>query len=231
MGSGLILPLRPGAGNQPMESETTVSTSTVFVVDDDPAMRKSLCWLIESVGLAVETFESAQAFLDAYDSNRSGCLVLDMRMPGMSGLELQDRLRDNGVDLPAIIVTGYGDVPTAVRAMKRGAVDFMEKPFSDQILLNRIQDALKRDLDRRALRKRVAAVAACAERLSPREREVMDRVVQGKPNKVIAAELGLSPKTIEVHRARVMEKMEARSLADLIRLNITLQHGDDDPSG
>ncbi len=191
---------------------------TVFVVDDDPAMRQSLRWLIESVNLSVETYAAAQEFLAAYDPSRSGCLVLDVRMPGMGGLDLQDELRSREIEIPIIIVTGYAEVPTAVRALKGGAVDFIEKPFSDQLLLDRIQQAIASDRQARARQAERAELSARVAQLTPREREVMQLVVGGSSNREIAAELGLSVKTVEVHRARVMEKMKVDSLAELVRL-------------
>jgi FixJ family two-component response regulator len=190
----------------------------VYVVDDDQAVRDSLRWLIESIGHRVEAFDHAQEFLDAYDSEQPGCLVLDVRMPGMSGLDLQDRLRDRGIQLPIIIITGHGDVPMAVRAMKSGALDFVEKPFSDQVLLERIQQALDLDGRMRQRFERVKDIAARLATLTPREREVMDQVVAGHANKVIAYELGVSMKTVEAHRGKVMRKMKARSLSDLVQM-------------
>jgi FixJ family two-component response regulator len=197
-----------------------MSDATVFVVDDDPAMRESLSFLIGSVGIRVKTFENAHAFLDQYDSEERGCLVLDVRMPGMSGLELQERLSTTGVSLPVVMVTGYGDVPMAVRALKSGALDFIEKPFTDQELLDRVNEAL--NVDRRIHRetKKRLNYDARVGRLTERELQVMRLVVDGKSNKMIAHELGLSPKTVEVHRARVMDKMEVGSLAQLLRLMI-----------
>jgi RNA polymerase sigma factor (sigma-70 family) len=191
---------------------------TVFVVDDDPAMRRSLTWLIESVGLRVSTFSTAEHFLAEYDRQRPGCLVLDVRMPGMSGLELQDELARRDLRIPTIVLTGHAEVAMAVRAVKAGAVDFIEKPFSHQQLLDRVRQALEVDRQAREESMRRAAVLERLAHLSSREREVMERVVAGKANKEIAAELGLSPKTVEVHRAHVMEKMNAESLAELIRL-------------
>jgi two-component system, LuxR family, response regulator FixJ len=191
---------------------------TVFVVDDDPAMRQSLRWLIESVNVAVETYATAQDFLAAYDPDRPGCLVLDVRMPGMGGLDLQAELARREIEVPVIIITGYAEVPTAVRALKSGALDFIEKPFSDQLLLDRIQQAIASDRQARVRRHERATLAARVAQLTPREREVMQLVVAGSSNREIAAELGLSVKTVEVHRARVMEKMKVDSLADLVRL-------------
>ncbi len=191
---------------------------TVFVVDDDAAIRKSLRFLIESVGLRVETFATAEQFLERYDRTRPGCLLLDVRMPGMSGLHLQDELAVRKVHLPIIIITAYAEVSTAVGALRKGAIDFIEKPFSDQVLLDRVLHAI--EIDRRA-RQAEAEHAVTAERLaqlSVREREVMEGVIVGKANKVIATELGISEKTVESHRARVMKKLGVETLADLIRL-------------
>lgn len=192
--------------------------STVFVVDDDEAMRESLTWLIESVGLKVETFASADSFLQAYYPGRSGCLLLDVRMPGMSGLELQGHLQDQQITLPVIMITGHGDVPMAVRAMKAGAIDFIEKPFNDEQLLESIRNALAVDDTRRDEQSFKADIASRLELLTPRETEVMDMVTAGKSNKEIANALGVSAKTVEAHRAKVMEKMQAGSLAELVRL-------------
>ncbi len=190
----------------------------VFVVDDDEAVRASVAMLLESVALPVETFASAGDFLDAWPGDRPGCLVLDLRMPGLSGLELQERLVERGSRLPIIFLTGHGDVPDAVAAMRAGAVDFLRKPFRDQDLLDRIQQALEMDRARRSAAGERTELAARLERLTPREREVLDRVVAGQPNKQIAAELGVSDRTVEIHRARAMAKMEAASLAELVRL-------------
>jgi len=191
---------------------------TVFVVDDDPAMRQSLRWLLQSVGLAVETYGTAEAFLAAVDGTRAGCLVLDVRMPGMSGLHLQEELKHRGIMLPIIVVTGYAEVPTAVRALKTGAIDFIEKPFSDQMLVESVRHALALDQQARATEAERAEVTARLALLSAREREVMERVTEGKPNKIIAAELGIGEKTVEVHRANVMRKVGVGSVAALIRL-------------
>ena len=196
--------------------------ATVFVVDDDPAVRESLQWLIESVGLNVETYATAQAFLDAFDRDRPGCLVLDVRMPGISGLDLQDQLASQQVRIPVIIITGHADVPMAVRAMKAGVIDFIEKPFSDELLLDRIRAALELDARIRVDQTHRVEVESCFAQLTPREREVMGLVVGGKSNKQIAAELGLSQKTVEVHRAHVMQKMHADSLAELVQMAVTL---------
>jgi FixJ family two-component response regulator len=199
---------------------------TVYVVDDDPAMRSSLRWLIESVGLTVRTCASAQEFLQTYQGDR-GCLVLDVRMPGMSGLDLQAELAARKIIIPILIITGYAEVPLAVRAMKAGAFDFIEKPFSDQTLLDRIRAAVT--LDERARNRRAARreVQERLDLLTTREHDVLSRVVTGKSNKVIAAELQLSTKTVEVHRAHVMEKLKAGSLADLIRLSLLASEDDE----
>jgi FixJ family two-component response regulator len=173
--------------------------------------------LLESVSLTVETFASAGEFLSRFE-DRPGCLVLDLRMPGMSGLELQQRLAALGSPLPIIFLTGHGDVPDAVAAMRAGAVDFLRKPFRDQDLLDRIQRALDLDAQRRAEAVGVAAIRARLERLTRREREVLDRVVEGQPNKSIAQDLDVSERTVEIHRARAMTKMEARSLPELVKL-------------
>ena len=170
------------------------SNPTVFVVDDDPAIRESLRWLIESVGLNVKVFSTAREFLEGYDPSSAGCLVLDVRMPGMSGLDLQNELAARAIHVPIIIITGHAEVPVAVRALKAGAMDFIEKPFSDQLLLDRIRRAIEVDAEARRVRSEQAEVAARLGQLTPRERQVMDLVIAGKANKVIASELDLSPK-------------------------------------
>jgi len=197
------------------------ATSTVFIVDDDEAMRESLTWLIESVGLTVKTFSSADDFLKAYYPGRPGCLLLDVRMPGMSGLELQEYLKKQQVTVPVIMITGHGDVPMAVRAMKVGAVDFIEKPFNDEQLLESIRNALSIDEERRDDQAFKAEIASRLALLTPRESEVMQMVTDGKSNKEIANTLGVSAKTVEAHRAKVMEKMQASSLAELVRLVVS----------
>jgi len=210
--------------------ETTGATGpTVYVVDDDPAMRSSLRWLIESVGLIVRTCASAQEFLRTYQPTDPGCLVLDVRMPGMSGLDLQNELAARKIHIPILIITGYAEVPLAVRAMKAGAFDFIEKPFSDQTLLDRIRAAVAQDEVSRRRRAVRAEVLARLRLLTARERDVLNRVVTGKSNKVIAAELDLSTKTVEVHRAHVMDKLKAASLADLIRLWLLASEDADPP--
>jgi len=198
-------------------------SATVFVVDDDEAVRDSLELLVATTGLAVETFASAREFLDAYDPERAGCLVTDIRMPGMSGLELQEHLVALGASIPVIVLTGHGDVPAAVRALKAGAVDFVEKPFKPQALLDLINQAIARDRETREAMAREGAIAERLASLTPREREVMELVVAGKANKVIAVELDISERTVELHRGRIMKKMKARSLAELMRLVLPAQ--------
>ena len=195
--------------------------SIVHVVDDEAPIRDSLALLLRSVGLASRTHASAAAFLDTWQPAPGACLVVDVRMPGMSGLELQEALRQRKAELPTIIITGHGDVSMAVRAMKAGASDFIEKPFNDQVLL----DALHRALEQSRGQSAGAGVSraeaeARVDSLTPREREVMLLVAEGRPNKVVATRLGLSTRTVEVHRAKVMEKMQVRSLAELVRLAI-----------
>jgi FixJ family two-component response regulator len=194
--------------------------ATVFVVDDDEAVRTSLRLLLKSVGLPVETFASAQEFLDQFDPNRAGCLVLDIRMPGMSGLELQQQLNDRHSIMPIVFITGHGDVPMAVEAMQAGAVDFIQKPFRDQDLIDRINRALEKDREMRAALRERDEIRRRMSQLTPREREVLELVTQGKANKVIAGDLNVSQRTVEIHRARVMEKMGANSLAHLVRMVI-----------
>ena len=191
---------------------------TVFVVDDDEAMRSSLKWLIESTGMRVQTFDSADAFLTAYAPGWAGCILLDVRMPGMSGLELQAYLARADYRLPVVIITGHGDVAMAVKAMQAGALDFIEKPFHDEELLRSIRRAVEADSQTRAERSEHAAVFARLDELTPREHEVMELVAAGKSNKEIATDLGVSAKTVEAHRAKVMDKMQATSLADLVRM-------------
>ncbi len=198
------------------------SDPTVFVIDDDPAMRESLRWLLESVGLAVETYAAAEEYLSTYDAARPGCLVVDVRMPGMSGLDLQRELAGRKATTPIIIITGHADVPTAVRAFQAGAADFIEKPFSDQQLVDRIRLAVDADRKARVVQQQHSEAAARLARLTAREREVLNRVIAGKTNRAIGAELGVSPKTVEVHRSRLMKKLQVDSLAALIRLTTTV---------
>jgi len=202
--------------------------ATVFVVDDDEGVRNSLRFLLKSVGLASRTLSSASEFLDTYKPSQPGCLVLDVRMPGMSGLELQQQLNLRGATIPVIFITGHGDVPMAVEAMQHGAFDFLQKPFRDQDLIDRIQRALERDARSRTVLAQHARIRERIESLTAREREVLTLMTKGKPNKVMAAELGVSQRTIEIHRARVMEKTAAASLAQLVRMVMDLETEHDD---
>jgi len=200
-------------------SEQDRRNSAVFVVDDDESVRKSLGNLIRSARLRVETFASAQQFLDSARVDLPSCLILDVRMPRLNGLELQKRLMEINVDIPIVFITAHGDVPTSVRAMKAGAVEFLIKPFRDEELLDAIDQAIERDRLTRQQKAQIADLRSRHESLTPREREVMDLVVSGLLNKQIALELGTSEITIKVHRSRVMEKMRANSLADLVRMS------------
>lgn len=193
---------------------------TVFIVDDDEGVRDGLSLLLDTVGQPCALFASAYEFLDSYEDSKGGCLVLDIRMPRMTGLDLQEKLIDMGSRLPVIFITGHGDIPMAVEAMRRGAVDFIRKPFREQDLLDRINEALDSDssarqqaLDRQVLRDKVAS-------LSKRETEVFERVADGEMNKVIAIDLGISERTVEVHRSQVMHKLGVRTLAQLVRVKI-----------
>lgn len=198
-------------------------TPTVFVVDDDEGVRNSLRFLLKSVGLQTRTLASAAEFLDTYKPSQPGCLVLDVRMPGMSGLELQQQLNLRGAVIPVIFITGHGDIPMAVEAMQQGAFDFLQKPFRDQDLIDRIQRALERDARNRAALEQHSRIRERLDSLTPREREVLALMTRGKPNKVMAAELGVSQRTVEIHRARVMEKSGAASLAQLVRMVMDLE--------
>jgi two-component system response regulator FixJ len=194
----------------------------VHVVDDEDDIRQAIALLLRTVGLKTRTYPSAQEFISQYQGGNPGCLVVDVRLPGMSGLELQERLAGAGITLPVIVMTGHGDIQMAVRAMRAGALDFIEKPFHDQALLDRIHEAIQRshhlqdaagercDLDRRYAS------------LTERERQIMAEVVQGRPNKLIADALGLSTRTVETHRAHIMEKMQAKSLSHLVRIAVTV---------
>ena len=194
----------------------------VYIVDDDEAVRDSLCFLLKSVGLNGNVFSSGNEFLAAYDPDWQGCILLDIRMPGISGMEVQRQLAEQNCPLPIIFITGHGDIPMAVEAMHLGAYDFIQKPFHDQELLDRIQQALttyRESQDELTLKK---DVQVHYEKLTPREKEVMEAVVRGHANKVIAMDLELSQRTVEIHRARVMEKMQARSLASLVKYSLLI---------
>jgi len=197
-------------------------TQTIYVVDDDEAMRDSMTWLLEGEDYHVACFDSAESFLKARRDDMRGCLILDVRMPEMSGLELHEKLEALGSQLPVIFVTGHGDVPMAVSALQRGACDFIEKPFHNEDLLSRIVRALELDSQLSARRQRNGAISHRLDQLTQREREVMKLVVAGKLNKQIADELNISMKTVEAHRARVMEKMGVRTLAELVKAVMTI---------
>jgi len=199
-----------------------VLTPTVFVVDDDAGMRRGLEFLLKHAGLAVQGFGSAKEFLDFYEPDMRGCMLLDVRMPGISGLDLQEHLRKNGAKLPVVIVSAYGSIPLAVRAIQQGAVDFIEKPFDGALLLERVHRALAHEAQEHLDAQRTAQLQERYDLLTPREREVMRLVVSGLLNKQIAAELGISMKTVENHRACVMDKMEAESLAELVKMSMSL---------
>jgi two-component system, LuxR family, response regulator FixJ len=194
----------------------------VYVVDDDDGMRRALDTLLSTIGYKTAVFSRPSEFLANFKADAPGCLVLDIRMPDMSGLELQQHLNRMGSMLPVIFITGHGDVPMAVQAMKEGAFEFIQKPFRDQDLLDRINHALKQDAENRSTVARRTEVLHRLESLTPRERQVMDLVVEGAANKVIAIDLDLSERTVEIHRAKVMEKMGARSVAHLVKLHLTL---------
>jgi FixJ family two-component response regulator len=198
------------------EAQSGQRSPLVYLVDDDPAVRDALGLLFKSVGLDCRLYGSALEFLEAYDPRRHSCLVADIRMPGLSGLDLQNRLNEQGAEIPVIFITGHGDVPMAVNAMKSGALDFIQKPFRDQDLIDRIHKALAQDRERRELRAEQNVILERLALLTPREAEVMKRVVRGQANKVIALDLGVSQRTVELHRARVMRKLKMRSLAELV---------------
>ena len=193
----------------------------VYVVDDDQAMVESLSWIIESIGLKAKTYTRAQDFLDEYETEQHGCLLLDVRMPGMSGPELQTKLNALGASLPIIFISGHGDVPLAVRVMKAGAIDFLTKPCNDQVLLESINKALRVDKTNREKLQENAQAEAKFALLSPREVQVLQGIVAGKQNKLISAELKISLKTVEAHRASVMKKMSVKSVSELVKLVLT----------
>ena len=197
---------------------------TVFIVDDEEDVRDSLKMLIESVGLTAETYDSAQAYLENFDASRAGCLILDVRMRGMSGLSLQEYLKNNEpLHPPIIIITGHGDVQMAVRAVKSGASEFLENPFNEQQLLDSIHIAIEQDAEQRGKASQLAEIQKRVDKLTDREKEVMELIVTGMLNKNIAGELHISQSTVEAHRSKVMEKMEARTLSDLMRMIISLR--------
>jgi FixJ family two-component response regulator len=205
--------------NRPAEKDVL---PTIYVVDDDDGMRRALDTLLSTVGYKTAVFSRPGEFLSQFKPEVHSCLVLDIRMPEMSGLEVQQQLNRRGSMLPVIFITGHGDVPMAVQAMKEGAFEFIQKPFRDQDLLDRINHALKQDADNRTNAARRSEVQHRVESLTPREKQVMNFIVDGSANKVIAIDLGLSERTVEIHRAKVMEKMGARSVAHLVKLHLTL---------
>lgn len=198
----------------------------VHVVDDDDAMRHSLLFLLDCAGIEARGYDSALAFLASLDAMERGCIVTDVRMPGMSGLELVGRLKESGVSDPVIMITGHGDVPLAVAAMKAGVSDFIEKPFDDQQLLSAVRAGLDKGRDIRAGEDERRLVQERIDALSGREREVLDGLVEGKPNKIIAFDLGISARTVEIYRANVMTKMQARSLSELVRMVMSGRRGE-----
>jgi two-component system, LuxR family, response regulator FixJ len=202
--------------NSTSDAKAALDSPLVYLVDDDEAVRDALGLLFKSVGLDCRLFASALEFLEAYDPRRHCCLVADIRMPGLSGLDLQQRLNEQRAEVPVIFITGHGDVPMAVNAMKSGASDFVQKPFRDQDLIDRIHKALAQDRARREVRAAQNVILERLALLTPREAEVMRRVVRGQANKVIALDLGVSQRTVELHRARVMRKLKMRSLAELV---------------
>ncbi len=203
----------------------------VFIVDDDEAVRDSIGMLLETLDIPYQTYPDAQAFLDDLPNQTVNCLVLDIRMPGMSGLELQEKLVAMNEDVPIVFITGHGDIPMAVEAMRRGALDFLRKPFRDQELLDRIQEALSLDARHRLEAADLATLRERVADLTPREQEVFHRVATGQANKVIAIELGISERTVEIHRSNVMQKTGSRSLADLVRLLIKLEEFEQENNG
>ena len=206
-----------------MNTSSSTSEQRIYIVDDDEALRDSLAWLLDSAGYLTQSYDSAEAFLEDYNDQLTGCALLDVRMPGMSGLELFDRLCDLHATLPVIFITGHGDVPMAVAALKRGAADFIEKPFNDEDMLALISQCLTVEKEGRDRRRQDAEVARRLDLLTQREREVLELIIAGKLNKQIADSLGISIKTVEVHRARVMEKMGANSLAELVQNVVGLE--------
>jgi FixJ family two-component response regulator len=215
---GIRRPLAPVPSRDKPDAAPPSDTAVVYVVDDDNSVCRALTRLLRSVGLAVETFRSAKTFFDYPAPDRPSCLVLDMWLPGPSGLELQANLSQAGRDIPIVFITGHGDVPTSVKAMKGGAIDFLQKPFNDREFLECVDRALARSRQRRAHRAELAEVERRYAALTPREREVFALVVTGKLNKQIAGDLGIAEKTIKVHRGRVMEKMQTESVAELVRM-------------
>lgn len=197
--------------------------AVVYILDDDEAVRRSLCRLVEAEGLRTEAFADAQSFLNGHHDGMHGCLLLDLRMPQMSGLELLDALREKGSNMPAIMITAFGDVPQAVRALKSGALDFIQKPFNGDVLLERIREALEKDRQNRTTQAEKDEVWNRVERLTPRENEVMYLLVNGLSSKEVGLKLGISRKTVDIHRGRIMRKLEATSVAQLVRMIMSIE--------
>ena len=195
-------------------------TGTVFLIDDDPGVRDSLALLLSLKGLSTQLFASAESFLETYQPDQAGCVLTDLRMPGMTGLELQAALRERRLELPVVVLTAHGDVATARAALKNGAFDFLEKPIDDAMLLDVLHNALRVDRERRAAATARSSSDRRMERLTERERQILSLLAAGHQNREIATQLGISPRTVEVHKARIMEKLACRSLADLIRMNL-----------
>jgi len=202
---------------------TTDTDTTVFIVDDDDAVRNAIKLLMKSVGRPARTFASGDEFLNAFDASWRGCVILDIRMPGISGLELQEKLNERGSQLEVVFITGHGDVPMAVQAMKHGAAEFLQKPFRDQELIEHVNKLCEKAIDKRSNHTEEHAVRQRLDELSDRESEIMHRIVDGHANKAIAIDLDLSPRTVEVHRSNIMRKMQARSLAHLIRMVLFIE--------
>jgi len=196
---------------------------SVFIIDDEEPIRSALTLLMESVGLKAESFASAQEYLEQFDASKSGCIILDVRMPRISGLDLQARLTAEKIHPPIIIITGHGDVPMAVRAVTAGAVDFIEKPFNNQSMLDSVHRAIELDAVQRGESSRLQDIEAHYNSLTPREKEVLQYVIEGKRNKVIAFDMNISQSTVEAHRSKVMEKMTANTLSDLMRMALSLK--------
>lgn len=205
--------------------QPAAESGLVFIVDDEEAVRDSIALLLRSVGIRSRTFGDAREFLDSYQPSERGCLVLDIRMPRMGGMEVQQELNRRGWGIPVIFVTGHGDVPMAVEAMRAGAVDFLQKPFKDDELIRRVQKALEQDARLREQLSSVEQVRSRFDSLTPREREIAERLADGAANKAIAIDLGLSERTVELHRAHVMQKMEARGLAQLVQMVLQIRRG------
>jgi FixJ family two-component response regulator len=198
----------------------THEDGTVFLIDDDPGVRDSLSLLLSLKNISTQPFASADSFLETYTPERSGCVLTDLRMPGMTGLELQTALRERHIELPIVVFTAHGDVATARAALKNGAFDFLEKPVDEEILLDVLRNALRVDRERRSAATQRSTSGQRRDRLTEREREILKLLTVGHSNREIAAQLGISPRTVEVHKARIMEKLECRSLAELISINV-----------